>query len=230
MTEWMGIIIMKCNNVGYLLKEGFLGIFRHGFMSFAAVIVTVACLLIVGSFSSLTYNVNIMVEELNKTNEILVYVDSDLPDAEARSIGTKINRISNVHQATFVSREEALKKFVEDHEGDEQARADAHEPFLHLFRHRTPHYHLDEAEHDGAAVQPGDGISGFALGGLQTPDRDDNVFFHKNKGAPLAKITNKTSGYINNHLILYHRKIKMQKKIRKNVRKRRKYFFASLLR
>ena len=119
MTEWMGTITMKCNNIGYLLKEGFLGIFRHGFMSFAAVIVTVACLLIVGSFSSLTYNVNIMVDDLNKTNEILVYIDSELPDAEARSIGTKINRISNIHQATFVSREQALMNFIADHEGDE---------------------------------------------------------------------------------------------------------------
>jgi len=119
MTEWMGIIIMRFNNVGYLLKEGFLGIFRHGFMSFAAVVVTVACLLIVGSFSSLMYNVNIMVEDLNKTNEILVYVDTELPDAEARSIGTKINRVTNVHNATFVSREEALETFVKDHQEDE---------------------------------------------------------------------------------------------------------------
>ena len=114
----MGILIMR-NNLGYLLKEGILGIFRHGFMSFAAVIVTVACLIIVGSFSCLTYNVNIMVEELNKTNEILVYVDSSLPDAEARSIGTKINRVANVHNATFVSREEALKEFVADHQEDD---------------------------------------------------------------------------------------------------------------
>ena len=119
MTEWMGILIMRCNNLGYLLKEGILGIFRHGFMSFAAVIVTVACLIIVGSFSCLTYNVNIMVEDLNKTNEILVYVDSELPDAEARSIGTKINRVANVHNSTFVSREEALETFIKDHQEDE---------------------------------------------------------------------------------------------------------------
>ena len=119
MTEWMGILTMRCNNFGYLLKEGFLGIFRHGFMSFAAVIVTVACLIIVGSFSCLTYNVNIMVEDLNKTNEILVYVDSELPDAEARSIGTKINRVANVHNATFVSREEALETFIKDHQENE---------------------------------------------------------------------------------------------------------------
>ena len=103
---------MKINNLGYLIKEGIRGIFLHGFMSFAAVCVTVACLLIVGTFSSLMYNLRIMVEDLNKTNEIMVYVDEDLSDAEARSVGTYINLIENVQQATFVSREQALEDFV----------------------------------------------------------------------------------------------------------------------
>ena len=114
---------MKINNLGYLLKEGIRGIFLHGFMSFAAVCVTVACLLIIGSFSMLLYNVNIMVEDLNKTNEVMVYIDSELPDADARSIGTKINQIPNVHQSVFVSREEALDKFVADYEEDGEAFA-----------------------------------------------------------------------------------------------------------
>ena len=109
---------MKLNNIGYLLKEGFRGIFLHGFMSFAAVCVTVACLVIVGSFSILAYNLDVMVEDLNQTSEILVYIDSDLPDAEARSIGTKINLLDNVLQSTFVSREEALQDFIADHDGD----------------------------------------------------------------------------------------------------------------
>ncbi len=109
---------MRINNLGYLLKEGFRGIFLHGFMSFAAVCVTVACLIIVGSFSLLAYNLDIMVEDLNKTSEILVYADSELSDAEAKSIGTKINMLDNVYQATYVSREEALKNFIEDHDGD----------------------------------------------------------------------------------------------------------------
>ena len=109
---------MKLNNLGYLLKEGFRGIFLHGFMSFAAVCVTGACLVIVGSFSALAYNLDIMVEELNQTSEILVYIDSSLSDAEAKSIGTKINLMDNVLQATFVSREEALEDFIEDHNGD----------------------------------------------------------------------------------------------------------------
>ena len=55
---------MRINNFFYLIKEGVKGIFTHGFMSFAAVCVTVACLLIVGSFSILTYNVNILKNRL----------------------------------------------------------------------------------------------------------------------------------------------------------------------
>ena len=109
---------MTVTNLGYLIKEGIRGIFLHGFMSFAAVLVTVACLVIVGSFTILVYNVNIMVEDLNKTNEILAYVDSDLSDAEARSIGTKINQIPNIYQADFKSREKALEEFVADHQDD----------------------------------------------------------------------------------------------------------------
>ena len=100
---------MKLNNIGYLLKEGFRSIFQHGFMSFAAICVTVACLIIVGSFSALAYNLDIMVQDLNKTSEIMVYIDSDLSDAEARSIGTKINLLDNVFDAKYVSREEALQ-------------------------------------------------------------------------------------------------------------------------
>lgn len=36
------------------------------------------CLIIVGSFSILAYNLDVMVQDLNQTSEILVYVDSDL--------------------------------------------------------------------------------------------------------------------------------------------------------
>ena len=124
---------MKINNIGYLLKEGMRGIFLHGFMSFAAVCVTVACLLIVGSFSILAYNLDVMVQDLNQTSEILVYVDSSLSDAEARSIGTKINALDNVLQATFVSREEALQNFIADHDNDASLKGVQAEDLRHRY-------------------------------------------------------------------------------------------------
>ena len=111
---------MKSNNFGYLLKEGIRGIFLHGFMSFAAVCVTVACLVIIGSFSVLLYNLNIMVAEVEQDAEILVYIDESFTEAEAKSVGSKINMIENVHQATFVSCQQALEEFVAK-QGDESA-------------------------------------------------------------------------------------------------------------
>ena len=109
---------MKMNNFGYLLKEGVRSIFSHGLMSFASVCVTVACMIIVGSFSILMYNLHIMVEDLNQTNEVICYVDSAYTDAEAKSVHSKINMIDNVFRADYVSREQALENFVEDHDND----------------------------------------------------------------------------------------------------------------
>ena len=109
---------MRINNVGYLLKEGIRGIFLHGFMSFAAVVVTVACLLIVGSFSIVVYNVNIMVNDLNQTSEVRVFIDEELSFSEAQTTETNIRLIDNVHQANLVSKEQALNDFIADHEGE----------------------------------------------------------------------------------------------------------------
>ena len=109
---------MKSNNVFYLIKEGIKSIFVHGFMSFAAICVTVACLMIVGMFAAVMHNVNQMVEELNRTNEVLVYIDDALPESEARSVGTDINMLDNVYKAEFVTREQALEEFIAEHEND----------------------------------------------------------------------------------------------------------------
>ena len=109
---------MRSNNLLYLIKEGIKSIFVHGFMSFAAVCVTVACLLIVGMFASVMYNVNIMVDDLNRTNEILVYIDEELTESEAKSVGTDINMLDNVLNTQFITREQALEDFIAEHQGD----------------------------------------------------------------------------------------------------------------
>ena len=104
---------MKKNNIGYLLREGFKGVFLHGFMSFAAICVTVACLIIMGSFCLILYNTSAMVKELEQKNEMLVYIDESYSEAKAKSVGSQINLITNVRSATFVSRDQALDDFVE---------------------------------------------------------------------------------------------------------------------
>ncbi|MBR6120730.1 MAG: permease-like cell division protein FtsX [Oscillospiraceae bacterium] len=99
--------------MGYLFKEGIRNMYTHGFMSFAAVCVTVACLVIIGSFSLIIYNLGIFVSDMEQQNRVLVYVDENYDNAEAKSVGSRINLLENVREAVFMSREEAVKRFVE---------------------------------------------------------------------------------------------------------------------
>ena len=105
---------MKKNNIGYLLREGIRSVFLHGFMSFAAIWVTVACLLIMGTFALVLLNLSEMIVELEQENQVLVYVDESYSEAEAKSVGSQINMITNVHKAEFISRQQALEDFVEE--------------------------------------------------------------------------------------------------------------------
>ena len=62
-------------DTGYFVSEGVHSIFTHGFMSFAAVCMIVACLLIMGSFTLLAVNLDNMLGDLESENELAVYID-----------------------------------------------------------------------------------------------------------------------------------------------------------
>jgi cell division transport system permease protein len=114
--EWMGITTMRRYRFGYFLAEGVRGIFIHGFMSFAAVVSTVACLLIMGSFTLVAVNLDASLTHLEQENEVLAYVDESLSDEEARAIEAQLYTIPNVLECKFVTREQAMEDFVADKE------------------------------------------------------------------------------------------------------------------
>ena len=105
---------MKVNRLGYLIKEGFLSIFTHGFMSFACVMVIVVCLLIMGIFSVLAYVVDLNIDKLEQQNQILAFVDESLSTEEAMEIGKRLEAIDNVKEIEFVSRETAMENFINE--------------------------------------------------------------------------------------------------------------------
>ena len=102
---------MSKHNIRYYISEGFQSIFTHGFMSFAAVCMTVACLLIMGSFSLLAVNLEHMLGDLESENEMLAYVQEDYTTEQARALEEELSKLPNVASVTFASREDALEKF-----------------------------------------------------------------------------------------------------------------------
>ena len=106
-------------DAGYYFSEGFHSIFTHGFMSFAAVCMIVACLLIMGSFSLLAVNLDHMLGDLEAENEFLAYIEEDYTEEQARALQSRIEAVPNVSQVTFVTRQEALDDFLEGRESND---------------------------------------------------------------------------------------------------------------
>ena len=123
---------MNKHNFFYFIREGAVNMFSHGFMSFAAVGITVACLLIMGTFTLVAVNANAMLEDLESQNQMLAFVDKSLSEDAARALEGTIMAVDNVAKATFISNEEAARTFRDKYEDDElfQGLPDSN------FRHR----------------------------------------------------------------------------------------------
>ena len=133
-TEWMGITIMKLssNRFGYYIKEGVTSIFAHSLMSFASVCIIAAFLIIMGAFILLAVNIDAIIGDLKDENIILVYVNENLSEVDARALGPTLLQIPNVSTAKFTTREEAMESFLLRYNDTEQyAEVEAS-----WFRHR----------------------------------------------------------------------------------------------
>ncbi len=103
---------MAKHDFRYFFHEGLSNMFSHGFMSFAAIGITVACLLIMGTFTLVAVNANELLRTLEQENEILAYVDDSYTETEARALKRTLEAIPNVASATFISKEEAMESFT----------------------------------------------------------------------------------------------------------------------
>ena len=112
----MGTTHMRLNNLGYLIKEGFKGIFKHGFMSFASITIIMACLIIMGVFTLLGLNINRVIADLEAQNEIVAFINEDYTTEQAKAVADRLMKVDNVSAVEFVSRGDAMNDFKQDYD------------------------------------------------------------------------------------------------------------------
>ncbi len=144
-------------DAGYYFSEGFHSIFTHGFMSFAAVCMIVACLLIMGSFSLLAVNLDHMLGDLEAENEFLAYIDENYTEEQALGLQAEIEAIPNVSKVTFVTRAQALEDWKEGREQNDLL--DSLQPEVLRDRYRI---HVSDIEQLGQTVDQVELIQGVA--------------------------------------------------------------------
>ena len=86
----------KRHDFSYFFHEGLSNMFSHGFMSFAAIGITVACLLIMGTFTLVAVNANELLTTLEQENEILAYVDDSYTETQARALKSRLDAINEI--------------------------------------------------------------------------------------------------------------------------------------
>ena len=124
---------MSKHNIFYFAHEGAYNMFSHGFMSFASIGITVACLIIMGTFTLVAVNANAMLEEMEAQNQILAFVDKGLSETEARAMEQELRSVPNVAGVTFISNVEAAEAFRSRYEDDELFQGLPDDNFRHRY-------------------------------------------------------------------------------------------------
>ena len=100
-------------------------------MSFATVTIIIACLIIMGTISLLSINIDALIGDLEDQNEIVAFVDENMDDIGAAALEQEIRNTENVSTAEFVSREQAMDNFMGNYDSALMEGVDAT-----VFRHR----------------------------------------------------------------------------------------------
>jgi len=106
----------------YFFHEGLSNMFSHGFMSFAAVGITVACLLIMGTFTLVAVNMDANLQDLEAENEILAFVEETYTESQTKALQKKLEALPNVTSATLITKAEAMASFVAENPDEELFR------------------------------------------------------------------------------------------------------------
>ncbi len=109
---------MRGSSLGYLIRTGVKSVFRNRLMSFAAVGVLVACMILIGAAILFSLNINSIVEFAEAQNEIVVFCDDSLDDQALARVSDDLNATENISEVVFFSREEAFE-YMKDRIGAE---------------------------------------------------------------------------------------------------------------
>lgn len=115
---------MRSNNVSYLVKKGVGSVWRNFVMSFASFSILLVSLLQVSVTVLLIMNANIIMGNIEDTNQIAVFVE-DIENEDEEEHNKKVEHIrealianENLTDVTYMSKEEAAEKFAQAMSGE----------------------------------------------------------------------------------------------------------------
>ncbi len=102
---------MRTSNVSYLVKKGITSVWKNFVMSFASFCILLVSLLQVSVTVLFMLNVNIIMNNIENTNEITIYVKDGATQEQKDHIQDVLEKDENLTDIAYKSSEEALEEF-----------------------------------------------------------------------------------------------------------------------
>ena len=110
---------MKNYNPFYFIGEALKSLKRNGVMTFASVAVLMSCLVVVGGFFLLVYNIDVNLENFGVMNKIEVFSEFDASQSDIAALENNIKALDNVAEVVHMTKEERLASIKETYQAYE---------------------------------------------------------------------------------------------------------------
>lgn len=129
-------------------------IWRNGWMSLASIGAVTVTLLLVGVFVAIMMNLNKIASDFENDVEIKVLIDTDVKEKDVFVIQRMIKKMPEVDEVRYASKEDELKKVVDDF-GEDLSLFDQENPL-----HNVLYVKASEPEKTAALAKAIDGMAG----------------------------------------------------------------------
>ncbi len=110
---------MLRTNIKRIMKSGFFGFFRNGFISLSSVLVMIVTLSVIASVIFFSAILNSSLEEIRNKVDVNVYFITTAPEEDVLAIKSSLEKLPEVKTVEYVSREDELANFKKRHENDQ---------------------------------------------------------------------------------------------------------------
>lgn len=102
---------MSFDSFVFVLKNAVHNIFKNSVLTVASIVVLCICLLSLGSTILLVNNVDMIVDSVGSENQIVIFLEEDLPQDKIEAVGKELNKIKNVTNVVYETPEKSLENY-----------------------------------------------------------------------------------------------------------------------
>lgn len=108
------VMIVGSSSFTYIFKEGIKNVFKNKKATMISLITMICAMFLFGAFFAIGENVNSVLEQVQKSQGIEVFIQNEATDEQMAELEEKIKALDGINTVTFKSKQEALDSMKEN--------------------------------------------------------------------------------------------------------------------